>query len=97
MVHITWRMETPADDSDSEIGVVAIATVQIPIGNGCTIEHELRSAGLWGIEHDAPPAYLAEVFLMEREELTDQIRTLAHAIVSGSFVETAVQSPAAIA
>lgn len=54
------------------IGIYAQATVTV---NGT--QQTLRSAGLWGIEDDSDPAYLAEVAEEERRELRDILQQVA--------------------
>lgn len=63
------------------IGVVAVAEIAIPIGQGAFVTHTLRSAGLWGIESDVGE-YLSEVFEEEKAELLSQIETLCAAITT---------------
>lgn len=66
------------------IGVVAVAHVSIPIGNGSFVTHEFRSAGLWGIE-DSAGDYLKEVYAEEKDELLSQLKALGAALQSGEF------------
>lgn len=66
------------------VGVVAVATIAIPIGQGSFVNHTMRSAGLWGVESDCGD-YIRQTFEEEKAELLEQIKTLGGALASGDF------------
>lgn len=70
------RMRAWLADEWEFVGVVAVATISIPIGGGSFHVIELRSAGLWGIESDSPD-YHKEVFEEEKENLLSELKTLS--------------------
>lgn len=63
------------------VGVIAKATVYIPIGGNSFRIMTLQSGGLWGIESDAG-AYLNDVFEEEKVALQAELKTLGQAIAS---------------
>jgi hypothetical protein len=77
------RMRAWLNDEWEFVGVVAVATISIPIGGDSFHVIELRSAGLWGIESDSPD-YLKEVFEDEKSQLEDELKTLAAFILAAS-------------
>jgi hypothetical protein len=70
----------------SYIGVVAVAEVYVPIGQGSFVTHTFRSAGLWGVESYSPE-YHKEVFEDQKIDLLDQLKTLGAALQSGEFIQ----------
>lgn len=68
------------------VGVVAVASVAIPIGQGSFVTHKFRSAGVWGIESYSPE-YHKEVFAEEKAELLSQLKKLGLALEAGDFTE----------
>lgn len=62
------------------LGVQARAIVTI-VTSGAGITYTLESAGLWGIESDSDEAYFDEVFEAEKQDLQDDLRRLATAIL----------------
>lgn len=70
------RMAAWEADDWYYVGVMAKATVHVPIG-GCSFAvYELESPGLWGVESDSGEAYFAEVFADEKAALLDAIRAM---------------------
>jgi hypothetical protein len=50
-------------------GVVAVATIHVPIGGGAFCCYTIESAGVWGVESDAEESYLEELYRDQRGEL----------------------------
>ena len=85
------RLVTPDDlpwDGDCEapkylVGVQAIASIAIPIGQGSFHLMELSSAGLWGVGVDnLSHPYLDEVYEEELAGLKAELATLGAHLVS---------------
>lgn len=55
------------------VGVRAMATVYIPVGQGSFAIYTLTSPGLWGIESDSGEDYFDEVFAEEKSALIDSM------------------------
>ena len=76
----------PVDDAEriaafnnedwSFVGIVAKATLRIPIGGSSFRLLTVESAGLWGIESDSGEAYFNEIFEAEKAQLLSELRTL---------------------
>jgi hypothetical protein len=66
-------------------GVIAKCELLIPIGSNSFRVMTLESSGLWGIESDCGD-YINEVFEQQKEELLEQIKTLANAIQSNDLI-----------
>lgn len=64
------------------VGVRAMASIFIPIGQGSICEYKLLSAGLWGIESDSGEKYLNEVFEEQAAELVEHIKQFASAPIT---------------
>lgn len=79
------RMEAWQDGEWSYVGVIAVATVYIPIGGNSFRVMTLRSGGLWGIESDASD-YLAEVYEEEKAGLLGELITLGEGLAAGEFI-----------
>jgi hypothetical protein len=72
------------------VGVKARATVTIPYG-ASFISTVIESPGIWGIESDSGPAYLAEVYEEEKATLRFMLESISQAVsqpVSGSEKST---------
>jgi hypothetical protein len=80
------RMRAWENDEWEYIGVVAVARVWIPIGNGSYCFHDFRSAGIWGIESDCKD-YVEEQFAEQKAELSDQLKVLGAALASGDILD----------
>ena len=76
----------PVDDAEriaafnnedwSFVGIVAKATLHIPIDGSSFRLLTVESAGLWGIESDSGEAYFNEIFEAEKAQLLSELRTL---------------------
>ncbi|MDR7061194.1 MULTISPECIES: hypothetical protein [unclassified Sphingopyxis] len=64
------------------IGLRCRAIIHIPIGGNSFRVLTIESAGLWGVESDAPDDYVRKVFGDERETLLSELRTLGRALGS---------------
>ena len=82
----------PVDDAEriaafnnedwSFVGIVAKATLHIPIDGSSFRLLTVESAGLWGIESDSGEAYFNEIFEDEKTELLSELRTLGELLTS---------------
>ena len=59
----------------SFVGTQARADILI-VRNGVGTTYTLTSAGLWGTESDADPAYFAEIYEEEKAQLTEDIKAI---------------------
>ena len=75
------RMQAWEDGDWYYVGVIARATIHIPIGGNSFRIMEVESSGLWGIESDAGE-YLNEVYAEEKAELMHQLKTLGDGIAN---------------
>jgi len=82
------RMEKLNNGDFCFIGIRAYATISIPSGTS-SVESEVSSGGLWGIESDSDKSYLESV---EKEEL-GQLRTELKALgFSSRAISTAFKN-----
>lgn len=58
------------------IGIKAVATIHIPLGDGVSNIQTIESAGLWGIESDSGDDYLQEVGKGQVEEVKGYLGVL---------------------
>lgn len=87
------RMD-PVDDAEriaafnnedwSFVGIVAKATLYIPIAGSSFRLLTVESAGLWGIESDSGEAYFNEIFEDEKAQLLSELRTLGELLPGAS-------------
>jgi hypothetical protein len=76
------RMAAWENDEWRFIGIRAKAEIKVPIGGNSITTYSLMSAGLWGIESDAPDSYKKEIFEDQKEELRSHIEAMSdHEIV----------------
>lgn len=81
------RMEAYGDEWWC-LGIKAVAQVEV---NG-TVQ-TLSSAGLWGVQSDAPADYLSEIASNELAELCDTLETLGIEVPAGLEVEWNENAP----
>lgn len=79
------------------VGVLAVASVTIPIGAGSFRTYVLESAGLWGVESDADDDYLASVFTEEKGELQSDLKALAEHVLADELAKLRAIASAAMA
>ena len=68
----------------SFVGIVAKATLYIPIAGSSFRLLTVESAGLWGIESDSGEAYFNEIFEDEKAQLLSELRTLGKLLPGAS-------------
>jgi hypothetical protein len=88
MADAQTRMDRFNEGAWHYIGVRARAELAIPVGQGCRRLMTVESAGLWGVESDSDPDYLASVYADEREALKGELQTLGRLLAAGAVEET---------
>ena len=69
------RKEQYNNDQWHMVGITAQATIRVKTGDSCILQW-VESPGLWGIESDSEPSYLASVAVEELEQLKEMLIAL---------------------
>lgn len=81
------RMAAWRRDEWEYVGVIAHATILIPIGGKSFRIMEIESAGIWGIESDSDD-YIKTVYEEQQRDLLGELTTFAAAIASNGAIQT---------
>jgi hypothetical protein len=79
------RMNGWLNDVWEYIGVMAKATVYIPIGGTSFRVMELQSSGIWGIESDSE-SYIEETYEEQKRDLLTELLTLGAALANNGVI-----------